>query len=217
MAEETTRTDGASDAGVVDIGYHYPTLFMLPDVRVSTDKQEYRHGETVEVRFEAKNPNLFPYPVDVYAGILTPDGALWTIGTNWTWSMGLNPWFTSLNLPPLFLLPPTTLLTIPVPSDLPPVSAPGTYWVAAAFAHVGTASFISEPSLNAFHLRSSIRERPFPTSGFSAVSPMGSPCEKKHLTVLYGSVILHLFRYDKELHGRPKSVCRLSPIRLAGY
>jgi len=121
MDMRTTRTDGAPDTGVVDIGYHYPTLFMLPEVWVSTPSDTYSHGDTMEVVFEAINPNPFSYPVDL---------------------------FSSLELPANFTFGPATLLTIELPSAAPPISEPGTYWVAAAFAHVGTTSFIGEPNLH---------------------------------------------------------------------
>ena len=62
------------------------------------------------------------------------------------------PWFASLELPANFTCRPATLLTIELPATAPPISDPGTYWAAAAFAHVGTTTFIGEPSLNAFEL-----------------------------------------------------------------
>jgi len=104
------------------------------------------------VVFEAINPNPFSYPVDLYAAIITAHGVIWTIDATWAWSASLNPWFASLELPANFTFGPTTLLTIELPSDAPPISDPGTYWVAAAFSHVGTTTFIGEPSLSAFQL-----------------------------------------------------------------
>lgn len=88
--------------------------------------------------------------VDLYAAIITADGVIWTIDTDWIWSDSLNPWFASLDLPPNFTFGPATLLTIELPSAVPPIFEPGTYWVAAAFAHVGTTTFIAEPSLAPF-------------------------------------------------------------------
>ena len=152
LADKTTRTDGVPDSGTVDIGYHYPTLFMLPEVWVSTPSDTYRHGETLEIVFEAINPNLYSYPVDFYAGIITADGVIWTIDADWSWSASLNPWFASLELPANFMFGPATLLSCDLPSTEPSISDPGTYWVAAAFTHIGTTEFIGEPSVSPFEL-----------------------------------------------------------------
>jgi len=152
MDMRTTRTDEVPDRGTVDIGYHYRTLFMLPEVWVSTPSDTYSHGDTLEMVFEAINPNPYSYPVDLYAAIITADGVIWTIDSGWSWSASLNPWFALLELPANFTFGPATLLTIELPSGMPPISDAGTYWVAAAFAHVGTTSFIGEPSLSAFEL-----------------------------------------------------------------
>ena len=152
IAEKTTRTDGSPDTGIVDLGFHYPTLLMMPEVWVSTPSETYSHGDTLEMVFEAINPNPFSYPVDLYAAVIGADGVIWTIDTGWVWSASLDPWFASLELPANFTFGPTTLLTLPIPSDLPPISASGTYWAAAAFAKVGTTSFIGEPSLSPFGL-----------------------------------------------------------------
>ncbi|MCD6328271.1 hypothetical protein J7M28_12090 [bacterium] len=153
MDAMTTRTDGLPDWGVVDIGYHYPaTLVIVPEVWVSTPSDTYSHGEALEVVFEAVNPNPFSYPVDLFVGVITPGGVLWTIDSNWVWSTSLNPCLPSLELPASFAFGPTTLLAIDLPSTAPPITDPGTYYVAAAFAHVGTSTFIAEPSLSAFEL-----------------------------------------------------------------
>ncbi|MBN2208720.1 MAG: DUF1565 domain-containing protein [Candidatus Coatesbacteria bacterium] len=152
MAAKTTRTDGMADTGVVDIGFHYPMLFMPPQVWVSTPSDTYSHGDTLEMVFEVINPNPFSYPVDLYAAIIAADGVIWTIDAGWNWAVALNPWFASLELPAGLTFGPTTLLTIALPSASPPISAPGTYWAAAAFAHVGTTTFIGQPSLSAFEL-----------------------------------------------------------------
>jgi hypothetical protein len=152
IADKTTRTDGRPDTGIVDIGYHYPTLFMLPEVWVSTPSNTYSHGDTLEIVFEAVNLNRYSYPVDVYAGVITSDGAIWTIDAAWVWSNAVSPWFASLELSPNLHFGPTTLLTLPIPSGSPPISDTGTYCAAAAFAHVGTTTFIGEPSVSAFEL-----------------------------------------------------------------
>ncbi|MBN2208981.1 MAG: right-handed parallel beta-helix repeat-containing protein [Candidatus Coatesbacteria bacterium] len=152
MAAKTTRTDGMPDTGVVDIGFHYPTHFTLPEVWVSNPSDTYSHGDTLEMVFKAMNPNPFSYPVELYAAIIAADGVIWTIDSSWNWSASLNPWFASLELPAGFIFGPTTLLTIALPSASPPISDPGAYFAAAAFAHVGTTTFIGQPSLSAFHL-----------------------------------------------------------------
>jgi len=58
----------------------------------------------------------------------------------------------SFELPADFMFGPATLLALDLPSVTPPITDAGAYWAAAAFAHVGTETFIAEPSPNAFDL-----------------------------------------------------------------
>ncbi|MCD6326924.1 right-handed parallel beta-helix repeat-containing protein, partial [bacterium] len=129
LSDRTTQSDSTPDIGIVDIGYHYPTLFMMPEVWVSTPSDTYSHGEALEVMFEAINPNTFSYPVDLFVAVITTEGVLWTIDSNWVWSTSLKPWFASLELPANFAFGRTTLMTIDLPSTAPPISDPGTYYV----------------------------------------------------------------------------------------
>ena len=56
LAHLTTRTDGFPDTGVVDIGYHYPSVPPPPPkVEIETDRAEYAAGDEMTVSMSYEN------------------------------------------------------------------------------------------------------------------------------------------------------------------
>ena len=132
MDRYTTRTDGVPDTGQVDIGYHYPAF---PGAEIELEKDEFTLDETMYVYGSAWNYAL-PAVVDVYVGLVCPDGAIWTPGTE-GWELGISPWFTEIEMDTGFVYPLQWLFKLPLPSAAPQIDVPGDYLFAIALPRAG--------------------------------------------------------------------------------
>ena len=141
----TTRTDGAPDAGVVDMGYHYPlTLPQNPQIECSLNSGEFGAGDTLVGFVEAHNPGP-DVTVDAYIAFVLPDGAVVSL-TGAGLASGIYPWASNVTLPSGFDLWSTGVFQMTVPD------CPGSYLFAAALAEPGQFELIGEPSLFAFRI-----------------------------------------------------------------
>lgn len=132
MDRYTTRTDGAPDTGQVDIGYHYPAY---PGAEIELEQDEFTPNETMYVYGSAWN-HAPPTFVDVYVGLVRPDGAVWTFGEQ-GWGLGISPWFRNVELGTGFIQPLQRLLKLPLPTATPAIDTPGEYAFAIALPRAG--------------------------------------------------------------------------------
>ncbi len=132
MDRYTTRTDGVPDTGQVDIGHHYPAF---PGAGIELEQDEFTLNDTMYVYGSAWNYAL-PSEVDVYVGLVRPDGAIWTLGGQ-GWALGIVPWFTEIEMDTGFIFPLQRLFEFHLPSTAPHIDAPGDYLFAIALPKAG--------------------------------------------------------------------------------
>jgi hypothetical protein len=134
----TTRTDGAFDTGIVDIGYHYsatpPTIQASVANLTSPSVPPIPHfapGETLSASIRIENGGL-PLWVDIYAAFILPNGTLFCIAPD-----GLTgdfvAWSTACLLPTDFVSGDIVVFEVQLPDGLPA----GAYAFAAALSLTG--------------------------------------------------------------------------------
>jgi len=124
-----------------------------PTVTIYTDADTYQSGDTIEVSLAALNLGN-GMSVDLYVGLLTPDGGLYTLSPYGVsgWSGNIEAWIPDIYVPPDFSMIRTPLFWFDVPSSMPPIQGPGEYNFASLLTRVGTFEWASELSLAPFAL-----------------------------------------------------------------
>ncbi|MBN2208201.1 MAG: DUF1565 domain-containing protein [Candidatus Coatesbacteria bacterium] len=121
-----------------------------PQVFIYTDRQSYQAGDTIEVSLAGQNEGE-GMSVDVYIGLLTPDGALWTLG-ELAWSEGIGPWIQNVYLPSQFNMERCPFFWFPLPCEAPLIDQPGEFAFMAALMRSGTLEFVSAISAAPFEV-----------------------------------------------------------------
>lgn len=139
----TTRTDQVTDAGIVDMGYHYPLLLgQEPIILCSLNASEFSPGDTLGGFIKAHNPGL-DVVVDAHVAFVLPDGEIVSL-TAGGLTLGTYPWVANIVLPSGFDFGPYEVLRTTAPQS------PGDYLFAAALTNPGQFDFIGQPSLFSF-------------------------------------------------------------------
>ncbi|MBN1592871.1 MAG: DUF1565 domain-containing protein [Candidatus Coatesbacteria bacterium] len=122
--------------------------YAEPSIGIHIDSDLYAFADTIQVSLSALNdgPDLF---VDVYLGLMTPTGAIYTLGGE-AWSVGISPWLSGMHFPSGFSLDRTPFLHFGVPCDMPPINSPGGYAFIAVLTFPGTLDFVSQESVAQF-------------------------------------------------------------------
>ncbi len=118
-----------------------------PSITIYTDAETYQSGDAIEVSLSAQNLNA-GMSVDVYVGLLTPDGGLYTLspyGQN-GWSGNLEAWIPEIYVPSSFNMNRTPFFWFDVPCSMPPISDEGDYNFAAVLTRAGTMQWVSDLS-----------------------------------------------------------------------
>jgi hypothetical protein len=144
LADETTRTDGALDEGIVDIGYHYPSEEAELSISCSLNSDHFSVGDQLAGFVEVTN-NGPTTDVDLYVAIVLPDGAIVSFLGD-SFGVGIIPWLPGYELPGQFHYGPAWLFAISVPEG----SATGNYLFAAALTRPGSLDYLSGPDLKSF-------------------------------------------------------------------
>jgi len=130
-------------------------LFMLAPIRVDaaptlniyTDTDTYIAGDTIEVSLAASNYDE-PITVDVYVGLLTRDGTIFTFGQAGL-SDSIEPWIRDVYLSSGFDIGPIPILSLDVPAGIE-----GDFQLCAGLTSPGTLEFLSEISFAPFMIES---------------------------------------------------------------
>ncbi len=122
-----------------------------PTIAIYTDADTYQSRDTIEVSLSAQNLGE-GMSVDVYVGLLTPDGGLYTLSPygHSGWSGNLEAWIPDIYVPPDFSMAQTPLWWFDVPCLMPPISQQGQYCFASVLTHPGTLEWVSQASLALF-------------------------------------------------------------------
>jgi hypothetical protein len=152
----TTRTDGAFDTGVVDIGYHYSAT--PPTIQASVANltnpsvpaiPHFAPGETLSASISAENGGL-PVWVDIYAAFILPDGTLLCVGPGGL-TTDLAPWAANSLLPTDSASGDIVVFQVRLPGGLPE----GAYTFAAALSLTGDFRPIGDIAFAGFAVQSS--------------------------------------------------------------
>jgi len=125
-----------------------PVLVAAPQVFIYTDKGSYQAGDTIEVSLAGENYGE-GINVDVYIALLTPDGALYTLG-ELVWFNGIGPWIQNIYLPSQFNMDRSPFFWFPLPCQMPPIDQPGEFAFMAGLMHSATFEFASTISAAPF-------------------------------------------------------------------
>ncbi len=135
-------------AGVLAMVAISPTMVAAaPTVTIDTDKEVYIAGDTIEVSLSASNDGD-PVTVDVYVGLLMPDGTVFTFGQHGL-SDSIEPWMADVYLPSGFEIGPIPILHLDVPAGVL-----GDFQFAAGLTSPGTLEFVSDVSFAPFAIES---------------------------------------------------------------
>jgi len=145
----TTRTDGAFDAGVVDIGYHYSATPPTIECFVSAGNEPLHPGDVLSASIDIENAGL-PLWVDIYAGFILPDGSIFCV-TPTGLTTDIVPWAATSLLPSHFVLGDIAVFDGLVPGGLPE----GPYTFAAALSVTGQFRPIGDVAFAEFQVQSS--------------------------------------------------------------
>ncbi|RLC46034.1 MAG: hypothetical protein DRH70_06310, partial [Candidatus Coatesbacteria bacterium] len=109
-----------------------------PTIWIYTDAETYDYGDTIEVSLAALNLGN-GMSVDLYVGLLTPDGGLYTLSPYGVsgWSGNIEAWIPDIYVPPDFSMIRTPLFWFDVPSSMPPIGNEGEYNFASVLTGVG--------------------------------------------------------------------------------
>jgi len=165
----TTRTDGAFDSWMVDLGYHYPTDAAGElAIYCYLNDENFAPGDTLFAQVEVDNtgPDV---SVDVYVAMVLPDGAIMTL-TDAGFAIGLYAWFSDISLAEGFTSGVVTAFETPVPDGME-----GDFLFAAALTEPGTLDYLAGPCIYPFSIhvpRLEGRDGPPPMIGCDASLPM---------------------------------------------
>lgn len=113
-----------------------------PTISVCTDKACYRTNDTVEISLGGTNVRD-AMSVDVYLGLLTPSGSLYTLASE-GWSDALQPWLGDFYVPSPYFMGDVTFMRLGLPCEMPPISDLGEYHIMAGVTNPGTLDFVTE-------------------------------------------------------------------------
>jgi len=152
----TTRTDGAFDTGVVDIGYHYsatpPTIQASVANLTNPSAPAIPHfapGESLSASVAVENGGL-PLWVDIYAAFILPDGTLFCVGPDGL-TTDLVSWTATSLLPSNFNSGDVVVFEAQMPEGL----QEGSYTFAAALSLTGEFRPIGDIAFAGFAVQSS--------------------------------------------------------------
>ncbi|MBN1593186.1 MAG: hypothetical protein JW941_08095 [Candidatus Coatesbacteria bacterium] len=107
-----------------------------PAINIYADSALYQPGDSIEISLSAENDDE-AMSVDVYVGIILPDGEIWSLQPD-GWSSSISPWLESEFVPASLEMTPTPILAFGLPSEEPPLIEPGYYSLAAVLTYPGT-------------------------------------------------------------------------------
>ncbi|HUT04276.1 MAG TPA: right-handed parallel beta-helix repeat-containing protein [bacterium] len=119
-----------------------------PSITISTDSDIYGDDDTIEVILTATNRDI-ECNVDVYVGLLTPDGGVFSLQVE-GWTSGVGPWMQEIHLPVGFVLNSWPLGLFDIPCSMPPISDQGQYCFASVLTHAGILEWVCNPSFAPF-------------------------------------------------------------------
>ena len=125
------------------IAFTAQTAIGEPTIGIYTDQDLYLAGDTADVSLSASNDGE-ALDVDVYVGLLHPDGQIWAYSSG-DWSSAVSPWLSGFQMPASFNLLPTPVLSFGIPETLV-----GEYQFAAVLTQAGTSDWASDASFAAF-------------------------------------------------------------------
>ncbi|MBN2208179.1 MAG: right-handed parallel beta-helix repeat-containing protein [Candidatus Coatesbacteria bacterium] len=140
----------------------------VPQVFIYTDKASYQAGDVIQVSLAGQNLGE-GMSVDVYIGLLTPDGGLWTLG-ELLWSEGIEPWIEGIYVPSGFSMDRRPLFWFDLPCDTPSIPEPGEYSFASVLTAPGTTGWVSEAHFAAFDVEPAAGLHFYVSSDFSVGS-----------------------------------------------
>jgi len=148
LGQLTTRTDSEADAGVVDMGYHYPIYLGEATIECSLNASRFRPGDYLVGSLKVANdgPDI---EVDVYVAFVLPDGAIFCITPHGGLIGEILPWIRYMPLPENYSFGPAPMFQTTVPDGLPF----GDYLFAAALSSPERFEVIGDIALFPFTLR----------------------------------------------------------------
>jgi len=121
-----------------------------PRVSVSSDSASYTTRATIELSLGGSNVDE-AMSVDVYVGLFTPSGALYTFGKE-GWSDAVRPWLENVHVPDPYFMGDVPFLWFEQPCQMPPIDEVGEYHFAAGVTYPGTLDFVTEISFARFYV-----------------------------------------------------------------
>ena len=139
-----TTHGGSNDAFVFKFDANLSTgaTSTSPIITISSNQSSYSPGDTFSLSWSMSNPASTAHTVDVFLGIIAPDGSIFFFDSSLTNLIQANvndpktftPARTSLPLDPGYDLPLTSFFSVTLPTGLPE----GTYQAFAALAEPGS-------------------------------------------------------------------------------
>jgi len=145
----TTRTDGAFDAGTVDIGYHYSATPPTIQCIVSAGSEPMHPGDALTASISIESLGLREW-VDIYAGFILLDGTIYCISPDGL-TTEFTPWLETVFLLTNYVSADVVVFEGVVPGGLPD----GTYTFAAALSLTGSFRPIGDVAFAEFQVQSS--------------------------------------------------------------
>ena len=121
-------------------------------VGIYTDADTYRPEDTIEVSLSASNSGGGT-SVDVYIGLIAPDGRTYTQPGSDVWDEGIHAWMMNIYLESGFAMGPKTYWWFSSPRTRPPIEEPGTYSFVAVLTRPGTLQWVCDASFALFEMR----------------------------------------------------------------
>ncbi|MBN1593286.1 MAG: DUF1565 domain-containing protein [Candidatus Coatesbacteria bacterium] len=125
---------------MIALSFGLSNAIAAPQISIYTDSSLYQAGDTIEVSLEAPYPGPEAVYVDVYIGLLNPDGVLYTLSQD-GWTEGINtPWIENYYLRYGRHL--DSCFRFLLPCDIPPINEPGEFFFLAALTRAGTTDLL---------------------------------------------------------------------------
>jgi len=136
LSDRTTRADGLPDTGIVDMGFHYPTMEDHVDVEVSCSLSAdvFAPGYVLQGFMSVENRGV-DVAADIFAAIAMPNGSTISLTHN-GFAVGAWSWYSDLLLPSGFRAGPDLTLELVIPAD----AGTGSYSYLAAICRAGEGS-----------------------------------------------------------------------------
>jgi len=127
--------------------------YANPSISIYADWEDYSIGEEIGINLAAENGWGNTVPVDVYLGLLADDTIYCLSPTGWV--EGIVPWLVNFQVTPFLDVDRYEATQIETPCDIPPVDAPGEYFLAAGMTYTTTFQFTSDISVTSVVLHQS--------------------------------------------------------------